>query len=385
MAKTLDEIGQTKISELLKTPFSVFLPEDTASKVLGELEKTGGYEAVVSVDNKVGLVTIRDMLNVEQPDQTKLEGLWKPLTPITSDSLVQNVATELIRINARALPVVENSKPVGIISQVDIVDLLADCPELRKTLAKDFARMLPVTMDADSKVAEARKIMLEKGFSHIPVIKDGRLVGIVTAQDIVNLFTVSIGRSKTGVRQGSKLSRFPGAIIGIMDRTPLTVGPDATVLDVAKGMRDSRKSACLIVDDKDTVHGIITPRELLSIVAEPTVEYELPIAIVGLTKEDFFERSIAEEKIRRVISRNIRMHPDINEVTIKIKKQDNKGIRTRYNMAARIISPREQWSTSAEGWDLLATFDELLDSLSKVLMKAKRDPSKTSRRGRGRF
>jgi CBS domain-containing protein/ribosome-associated translation inhibitor RaiA len=384
MTKTLAEIGQTKISELLNKPFSIFLPEDTASKVLGELEKSDGYEALVSVGDKVGLVTIRDLLNIEQPDQTKLEGLWKHLTPVTSDSLVQSVATDLVRLNARALPVVENLKPVGIISQVEIVDALADCPELKKKPAKELARLLPVIIDADSKVAEARKIMLEKGFSHIPVIKEGKLIGIVTAQDIVHLFTVSIGRSKTGVRQGSKLTRFPGAIISIMDRTPLTVGPDANAFDVAKGMRNNKKSACLIVDENDVVHGIITPRELLFLIAEPKVEHELPIAIVGLTDEDFFERSIAEEKIRRVLSRNIRMHPEINEVTIKIKKQDKEGIRIRYDIAARIISPREQWSASADGWDLLATFDELLDSLSKVLMKAKREPSKTSRRGRGR-
>lgn len=387
MAKTIDELSQIEISELIDRRASVFTPEDTASKVKGELEKTGRYEAIVVGGGKVGMVTIRDLLALDLLEQTKLEGLWKSTwqTPVTSDSWARDVATELLRINARALPVVENMKPVGIISQVDLVAAMADCPELKKIPAKDLAKMPPVTLGVYAKVAEARKIMLDRGFSHVPIIKDGKLVGMVTARDIVQYFSTGIGRMKTGERLGAKASRYPGTVEGIMDKHPLTVGSEATALDVARGLRDHQKSAALIVDEDDGVLGIITPKELLQLIAEPEKEPELPISIIGLTNEEFLERSLAEEKVRRVVTLGLKIHPDINNVQVVIKKSEKGGEKGRYEMTARVIAPREQFQASNEGYDLVKTFDGLVSALEKAFKQAKHEPTKVSRRGRGRL
>ncbi len=386
MANTIDELAQTAISELIERRVSVFTPEDSASKVKGELERTGRYEALVVGGGKIGLVTIRDLLNVEQLEQTKVEKLGKSQwhSPVTADSWVGGVATELVRINARALPVIEKMKPVGIISQVDIVAALADCQELKKTSVKEVAKMQPVVLGVFAKVAEARNLMLDKGISHVPIIKDEKLVGIVTAADIVKHFTTGIGRTKTGDRPGQKVTKFPGTVEDLMDEHPLTFSPDATALDVAKGLRDQEKSAALIVDEKGGVYGIITPKELLQLIAEPVGEPELPISIVGLTNEEFLEKSLAEGKVRKAVSLGMKLHPDIDNVQIVIKKAEKGGEVGRYEMTARVHTPREQFQTTNQGYDLVKTFDGLCVALEKLLKQAKHEPSKVPRRGHGR-
>jgi len=386
LAKTIDELSQTEISELIERRVSVFTPEDSASKVKGELEKTGRYEALVVGGGKIGMVTIRDLLNVEQIEQTKVERLWKSQwqTPVTADSWVRGVATELLRINARALPVVDKMRPVGIVSQVDIVAAMADCPELKKTPAKDVAKMPPTVLGVFAKVAEARKLMLDKGFSHVPIVKDEKLVGIVTAQGIVQVFATGIGRMKTGERPGEKVTKYPGTVEGIMDDHPLTFKPGATALDVAKGLRDQEKSAAILVDDNGGVLGIITPKELLQLVAEPEKEPELPISIVGLTNEEFLERSLAEDKLKRAVQLGLRMHPDIDNVQVVIKKSEKGGEKVRYDVTARITGPREQFQATESGYDLVQTFDGLVASLEKALKHAKHEPTKVPRRGHGR-
>jgi CBS domain-containing protein/ribosome-associated translation inhibitor RaiA len=386
LAKTIEELSQTEIGELIERKMSTFTPEDSASKVKGELEKTGRYEAIVIGGGKIGLVTIRDLLEVELLEQTKVERLWKSQwqTPVTSDSWVGGVATELLRINARALPVVEEMRPVGIISQVDIVAAMADCPELRKTLAKDLAKMPPVSLGVYAKIAEARKLMLDRDFSHVPIVKEEKLVGIVTAQDIVQFFATGIGRAKTGERSGQKVSKYPGTVEDIMDRHPLTLKSGATALDVAKSLRDQDKSAALLVDDNDGVLGIITPKELLQLVAEPETEPELPISIVGLTNEEFLEKSLAEEKVKKAVNLGLKLHPDINNVQVVIKKAAKGGEKGRYEMTIRVLTPKEQFQTSNEGYDLVKTFDGLIAALEKVLKQAKHGPSKVPRRGHGR-
>jgi len=373
MTKTLDELSRTKISTLLDKRLVIFAPDESVSRVLGELERTGRYEAAVQAGSKVGLITLRHLLNVEQPEHTKLEHLWKPLTQITPDSLVTSVAAELIRINERALPVVEGIKPIGIISQLDIIKAMADCPELRATPAKELAKIPVTTMDAKETISKAQSTMLDKGFSHIPVTRNGKLVGMVTAQDLIQIFLKPQGRSKHG-------SKYKGELGDIMDEQPLTVGFDASALEVARGLRDREKSACLVTDPQGVIHGIITPRELLALIARRLVIKELPIQIIGLKNEDFFDQAIAEEKVTRVIKKGMKIHPDINEVAVIIKRVSKEGERDRYKMTARVISSTEQINANGEGWDVLKTFENMLNTLEGEMMKTKTGPH-TARRG----
>lgn len=380
MTKSLDELGRTPISTLLDKRLVLFTPEESVSRVLGELERTGRYEAAVQAGDKVGLITLRHLLNVSQPESTKLVHLWKPLTQVTPDSLLTEVAAELIRINERALPVVEGTKPVGIISQLDIVIAMADSPELGNVPAKDLARTPVTSMNAKEAISKARSTMLDKGFSHIPVTRDGKLVGMVTAQDLIQIFLRSQGRSKQGEKPSENTPKYMGELGGIMDEQPLTAGLDASALEVARSLRDREKSACLLVDPQGTIQGIITPRELLALIARRPLTRELPIQIVGLSKEDFFDRAEAEAKVDRVIKKGMRVHPNISEVSIVIKKTNEGGERNRYEMSARVISATEQINAHGAGYDMLQTFEDMLNTLEREMMRTKGGPH-TARRG----
>ena len=50
----------------------------------------------------------------------------------------------------------------------------------------------------------------------------------------------------------------------------------------------------MVVDSMGMIQGIITPRELLALIARRPLAKELPIQIVGLSEEDFFDRAEAE-------------------------------------------------------------------------------------------
>ncbi|MCX6648028.1 MAG: CBS domain-containing protein [Candidatus Bathyarchaeota archaeon] len=383
MTKTLEEIGRTEISTLLDKRLVIFTPEESVSRVLGELERTGRYEAAVQAGDKVGLITLRHLLNVTQPENTKLVHLWKPLTQVTPDSIVTGVAAELIRINERALPVVEGKKPVGIISQLDIVKAMAECPELGNVPAKELAKKPVTSMDAKEAIAKARSTMLDKGISHIPVTRAGKLVGMVTAQDLILIFLQPQGRGKLGEKPSENTTKYKGELGGIMDEQPLTVSVEASALEVARGLRDRKKSACLLTDAQGTIQGIITPRELLALIARRPAAKELPIQIIGLKKEDFFDQAEAEAKVDRVIKKAMNIHPDIDEVSIVIKRASEKG-HGRYEMTARVISPTEQINAHGEGHDMLQTFEDMLNKLESELMKTKTGPHTARRSEHGK-
>jgi CBS domain-containing protein len=380
----LRELAFTEIREIVPSDFNLFSPDDAASKVLGVLKKEGLYEAAVAVEDSVGIITVRDMLEVDQPSRTKIDGVWRGTGSVSPGDTVLDAAEMLVRNNIRAVPVTENGRIVGVVSQVDIVNAMCRVPELSGYAAKDLIRSPVWSLDTDERVSYARRLMLERGISHIPIVERGKLVGDVTAKDIVHTFIMPASKTTTGERVGRSISRFPGQVIGIMDPHPLSVRQDASVLEVACGLRDRGKGACFMVGDRGEILGVLAPRELMAPLLSLRAVEELPVYIRGLEDEDFFERGVAEEKVRRMARRSMRFRPDITEVSVMIKTSQTGGSRTRYELTGRALTRDRQINAKAGGWELLRVFDELCDTLDKAIGRTKPETPGMSRRRRSR-
>jgi CBS domain-containing protein/ribosome-associated translation inhibitor RaiA len=361
---------------------SVFKPDDTVSKVLGVFKESGRYEAVVKSSDTVGIITIRDLLDVDRPFSSKIAGVWRATGFMRPSNTVLDLVEFFIRNKFRAVPIQSRTGLVGISSQTDVIISMCKVLELSELPAKNLLLSPVVFVEKGENNSFARRLMLENEISHIPVLDNGRLVGEITAEMIVHTFISPTSKTTTGERVGKRTSRFPGKVVGIMDTIPFTVGKEASVKDVACGLQRYGKSACYMTGEEGAVLGIITPRELMSVFTKLKVEKELPVYIMGISDEDFFERTVAEGKVRRVIERGLLFRPDITEVSIRIKRAQTKGEKTRFELTARALSPNDQIIANVEGWDLLDTFDELTSTLGKAIRKTKYElPRKRRRRG----
>ena len=92
MSATLRELAFTEIREIVPNTLNVFSPDDTASRVLGVLKEEGLYEAAVAMEDSVGIITVRDMLDVDQPSQTKIEGIWRGTGSVSPDDDIPAIA-----------------------------------------------------------------------------------------------------------------------------------------------------------------------------------------------------------------------------------------------------------------------------------------------------
>ena len=375
---------ETEVRTILHGAGGVFSPGDQVSRVLGFLKDTGRSEAVAAKGGRVGVISLRDLLGVDHPGRTRVESIWNQVGVLSPGAAVIDAAVLLMEKGVRALPVVENGEVVGAVSQVDIIEALTEVSGLRNMAAKEHMQNPVITVEHVTGVAQARRMMLDENISHIPVTREGKLVGMVTSDVIVHTFITPASKTTRGDVVGEKVTRFPGKVSDVMDPQPLIVRPDADMLQVVQGMSNSGKSACLMVDDERVVHGIVTPREFLGLIAGLRVEEEIPVYILGITDEDFFERAVAEDKLRRIVAKNMRIHEGITEVSVRIKKQSTQGERARYRLNARVMGPNVSFNAENEGWGLMETFDGLCDALDNTLRRAKKEPQKGARRGRRR-
>jgi CBS domain-containing protein len=80
--------------------------------------------------------------------------------------------------------VVEADELLGIFTERDIVRALATEHDAATHVVADWMTATPVTLSPGATPTEALQRMLEDGFRHLPVVEEGRLVGIVSIRDL---------------------------------------------------------------------------------------------------------------------------------------------------------------------------------------------------------
>ena len=112
---------------------------------------------------------------------------------------LKEVADLLVQHEISAVPVVDDDRLVGIVSEADLVPLeLAPDPRAHLAPVREPSAHLPrvvaevmtrevVALPERADAAEAGRLMLERGIKSIPVVRAGRVVGIVARRDLLRV------------------------------------------------------------------------------------------------------------------------------------------------------------------------------------------------------
>ncbi len=155
----------------------------------------------------------------------------------------------------RHLPVLKDGeKLVGIVTERDIKQASpspATALEIReiyylldKVKVKQIMTRRPYTISSTAPIEEAALIMREKRIGCLPVIEEGKLVGILTETDILDAFIEAMGVSGPGYRMELVLANKPGMLYEVLK---LMKDFDANVVSVATASHDEQGKKILIL------------------------------------------------------------------------------------------------------------------------------------------
>jgi CBS domain-containing protein len=110
-----------------------------------------------------------------------------PVAGVAPDANLHEVADTMVAAGVGALIVTNGNRDgaAGIVSERDIVRALAGRRDPATTLAHDIANTTLVWCDAEATVTDVAERMMERYIRHVLVERDGRLVGIVSARDLL--------------------------------------------------------------------------------------------------------------------------------------------------------------------------------------------------------
>jgi acetoin utilization protein AcuB len=126
-------------------------------------------------------------------------------------------------------------------------------------LVKDWMTKDPVTITDETSMMKAIHIMKERRFRRLPVLHEGKLVGLVTDRDMKEA-----SPSKATTLDVHELYYLLAElqIKEIMTRNPLAVSPEDTVEHAAQLMLEKTISGLPVVDDTGHLVGIITQSDV---------------------------------------------------------------------------------------------------------------------------
>jgi len=177
--------------------------------------------------------------------KVEINGEEVPVSPLSSYRVAVEIAEELkkwiekgeffLSAPAERIPLEREFKPM---KQESIIKV------------KDIMSSPAVTVSAEATVEEVAQLIVSSGINHLPVVRDGVLVGIVTSFDIAK-----------AVARGLK-----GSVEVVMTKSVITTTPEEGVESAARKMEQHDISALPVINSKREVIGIVTTEDLSKLV-----------------------------------------------------------------------------------------------------------------------
>ena len=134
------------------------------------------------VMSMAGVIMVRDFMTQD----VKTVGI---------DATIEEAVQKMNKFAIGSVVVVdtERRKPLGIVTERDILRLVEQYPEPLVLKVKQVMSQPLISTDSDTSIEEAARLMVKNRIKRLPVVENDRLVGIVTSSDVMSTSPKLIG------------------------------------------------------------------------------------------------------------------------------------------------------------------------------------------------
>jgi len=104
---------------------------------------------------------------------------------VDADTRLGEAIKKMIDRNIGAILVVEDSKPAGIFTERDVLKQWSAATDPNLIPIRDVMTKNLIIVDVEDELEYAMSIMIQKGVRHMPVVEKGKLVSVLSMRDVV--------------------------------------------------------------------------------------------------------------------------------------------------------------------------------------------------------
>ncbi|MCP8312028.1 MAG: CBS domain-containing protein [Candidatus Methylarchaceae archaeon HK02M1] len=347
--------------DTLSSSLSLFKEE--MPPVLVVLDRKGMYKGVLA-----RRWIIRSSLDLSI---TKVKTLMRTAPTVKLYDSLSMVARLMIESEIRQLPVYSGKKLLGFITDEDIIHR-AVMEEWGNTKVVEIMTKKPYVVEEDESVGGVLSLFRGQDISHAPVVRNGKIVGMISIHDIIEYLFQPRQRLRLGDRVGEKVKTLSSPVKAIMVKPVITVLPETALKDAEKKMHEFEISS-LVVTINGKLVGILTKRDFLEPIAQmEKVRRELTIQFSLKDIEiDEVQRSFIIDEFESFAKRyEETLEGGTLFIYMKTHGTNYKGDRL-IHCRLQLRTRKGSFFSSSEGWGEEQTFRMALDRLERQILRSK--------------
>jgi acetoin utilization protein AcuB len=151
------------------------------------------------------------------------ERMSHPVISVSPETPIHDALAMFKKEHIRRAPVMKDGKMVGIISEHDLINASPSPAStlsvwemnylLSKITVKGVMTKKVMTVKKDTPIEEAARIMADNKLGGLPVIDDGKVVGMITETDLFKIFLELMGAREKGIRVTVQVEDKPGQLM----------------------------------------------------------------------------------------------------------------------------------------------------------------------------
>jgi len=131
------------------------------------------------------------------------DAMTKPVTTLSPGATVAELEDLFERYDYNSFPVVEDGRLVGIVTKFDFLrnfiftteTVLPHYKELMQRRIGEIMRRQVATVDPDMALTRVLQMMVDMSTKSFPVVSDGKVIGIISREDIIRALRRAVGRA----------------------------------------------------------------------------------------------------------------------------------------------------------------------------------------------
>src|SRR5512138_3938049 len=150
------------------------------------------------------------------------ERMSRPVISVSPDEPINEVLAMFKEEHIRRAPVMKDGKLVGIVSERDLLNASPSPVTtlivwemnylISKVTVKNVMTKKVITVERDTPIEEAARIMADKKIGGLPVVSADKVVGIITETDLFKMFLELMGARQKAARVTATIAERPGEL-----------------------------------------------------------------------------------------------------------------------------------------------------------------------------
>ena len=264
----LEDLGLRRAAEVMAS-YPHLDKDYSLSEVLKQMDKAKTDRVMLTEDGSLrGIVTLRDILfklgtvRTKQVSPSAMHAssfMSEPVASVGEEDTLLRAVSEMDKGGFTSVPVTRDGEPVGMITRYELAKMIAESPRASDISIRDVMRTPPVSVGLQTRILHVRQLIQQYDMSVIPVVEDGRMVGVIGVDELATVFIKYYELARGEPKRITPLKYV--VVADAIKLRPPRASPDSSLAEAADLMAKARYRAVVVVDQDKPV-GIVTGIEL---------------------------------------------------------------------------------------------------------------------------